>query len=348
MQHVKEFFRQRTVEWEAALKVAEAEEQRLMLSASVPSLLNGGLGEQLHPHGTNAHFRFVGELGTGTYGEVSIVMEPTSKTFYAQKSIRIRDRHDARAKEVIEQEVKNEVNIMQRLRHHHIASVLFYVRDVSAFSLIMLPVGDYDLRQFLEEKCIQAKFPGNELKHIDNWFGCLVSALAYAHEQHIKHEDIKPSNILIKEYRPYLADFGSAKDFSHLEASTSTDHMIAGTPVYWPPELNRSRGRPADVFALGCVFSEMLTVRQKRSLTEYRNERFVSDTDFGFAFRKNLSGVERWLKALPNIDDKDSVQSFLLEILLNMLQREPDARFTAKQIKKRLRAEEDVLFCSSC
>ena len=245
------------MEWEAALKLAEAEEQRLMLSASVPSLLNGVMGEQLHPHGTNAHFRFVAELGTGTYGEVSVVVEPTSKTFYAQKSIRIRDRHDARAKEVIEQQVKNEVTIMQRLRHHHIASVLFYVRDVSAFSLIMLPVADYDLRQFLEDKCIQAKYPSNELKQIDNWFGCLVSALAYAHEQQIKHEDIKPSNILIKEYRPYLADFGSAKDFSHLETSASTAQMIAGTPVYWPPEINRSRGRPVRrLRARLCVFGD--------------------------------------------------------------------------------------------
>ena len=89
-------------------------------------------------------------------------------------------------------------------------------------------------------------------------------------------------------------------------------------------------------------------MRQKRSLSEYGNERFVPDTDFGFAFRKNLPGVERWLKALPNMDDKETVQHFLLDIVLKMLEKEPDARLTAKQIRKRLRAEEDILFCSSC
>lgn len=343
---MRDIFLSHQREWEVALKEAEGEEQRRMLSASVPSFPNGSTGQPVHSHATNAHFKVVKTLGAGTYGEVSMVMEPTTGALYAQKLIRVRDRHDPRARDFVEKQVKNEVEVMQKLRHHHIASVLFYVREPNAFSMIMLPVGDDDLRSFLEIKCVKANYPKNEIKHLDPWFGCLISALAYAHEQLIKHEDIKPSNILIREHRPYLADFGSAKDFSQLEASTSTDSLVAGTPVYWPPE-NAHRGRPADVFALGCVFSEMLTVRQHRSLADYRSSRVVEDTDYGFAFRKNLSGVQKWLLQLPGIEKSD-VEEVLLQETLSMLEFNPDDRHTAKQIKRKFRVEEENLFCSSC
>lgn len=318
-----------------------------MLSATTQSSPRGIPAEPSYSHGTNAHFLPVRELGIGTYGEVSMVMEATSGKTYARKLVRIRNRHDDRARQLVEQQVKTEVDIMQRLRHHHIASVLFYVKDVSSFSLIMLPVGDYDLRQFLESVCAQAAFPRDEIRHLDSWFGSLISALAYAHGEQIKHEDIKPSNILIKDHRVYLADFGSAKDFSQLEASTSTDHLVAGTPVYWPPETN-ARGRRADVFSLGCVFSEMLTVRQRSSLADYRTARFVSETDYGYAFRKNLDGVDKWLTHLDGVRERNSIQAFLLEVIAKMLKQDPEERLTALQVRKAFRSEEEVLFCPSC
>jgi serine/threonine protein kinase len=135
---------------------------------------------------------------------------------------------------------------MQNLRHHHIASVLFHIRDIDSFSIIMLPVADYDLLTFLQRKTLDHSFSRIELSNLTSWFGCLIPALAFAHSKRIKHEDIKPNNILIKDQQPYLADFGCAKDFSTLDSSTS-------------------------IFSLGCVFSEMLTVRQGHSLEEYQS-----------------------------------------------------------------------------
>ncbi len=87
----------------------------------------------------------------------------------------------------------------------------------------------------------------------------------------VKHRDIKPSNILIKDRQPYLADFGLAKDFSGQDSSISQSTFVEGTPVYFAPE-NQPRerhGRPADIFALGCVFSEMLTIGNYKSLEDY-------------------------------------------------------------------------------
>ncbi len=134
----------------------------------------------MQPYATSAQFKFLDHLGTGTYGHVSKVKEVTTNSIYAQKIFRVQNNN--RAKAIIEEQVRNEVSIMHKLRHHHIASILFYVKEESNFSIIMLPVGDYDLRHFLELVCVDAKFPRSETRQLDSWFGCLASALAYAHQ----------------------------------------------------------------------------------------------------------------------------------------------------------------------
>lgn len=211
----------------------------------------------------------------------------------------------------------------------------------------MLPVADFDLRVFLDEKCVGAGFPRENMRMIDPWFGCLVSALAYAHAEKVKHEDIKPNNILIKGNKVFLTDFGTAMDFSQLERSTVSDYYEQGTPIYWAPEP-RAWGRPADVFALGCVFSEMLTVRQGRSLSDYRNFRYNQNRDFGYAYRSNLPMVRQWLKReLRGIDKFDPAGQMVLEQTLNMLTEDPGERSEALRLKKLLKSE-DVLFCATC
>ena len=93
-----------------------------------------------------------------------------------------------------------------------------------------------------------------------------ASALQYAHDHHIIHRDVKPSNFLIRG-RPenpaqpdlLLADFGIAK-FS--TAVSSTETMTRGTPIYMPPEQWQDRPVPAtDQYALAAMTYELLTGR---------------------------------------------------------------------------------------
>lgn len=93
-----------------------------------------------------------------------------------------------------------------------------------------------------------------------------ASALQYAHDHHIIHRDVKPSNFLIRG-RPenpaqpdlLLADFGIAK-FS--TAISSADTMTRGTPIYMPPEQWQDRPVPAtDQYALAAMTYELLTGR---------------------------------------------------------------------------------------
>lgn len=293
------------------------------------------------PGNINISFERLGMLGRGTFGEVHKVRQSSTGTVYAQKVIRVTD---PRSRQQLEKNFRNEVAIMQSLRHHHIASVQLPLIEESSYSFIMLPMADCDLAVFMRNFADE-DFPGTDLMHLTAWFGCLVSALAFAHSKSIKHEDIKPQNILIKDHQPYLTDFGCAKDFSNLDSSTSESFITTGTPVYWPPE-KPPRGRKADIFSLGCVFSEMLTVRQKRTIDAYRQARCVRQRSNSYAFRENLNGVAAWLTDI--VPRTDSVGLLLKQQTMQMLEARPDRRPEAKDIKRGLRLEGDMVFCSSC
>jgi len=328
------------MEWAGILAEAAREEGAAGDTDSQFSYFNGTLGP-LRPHTTRVRFEWQETLGQGTYGQVSKVRETTTGVSYARKAIKI---IDPASKSRIEKEVKNEVAIMQKLRHHHIASVQFHVFEGGIYNIFMLPVAECDLRQFLR-RCIDTDYPPKDIAHLTSWFGCLISALVYAHSRHIKHEDIKPANILIKDYQPYLADFGCAKDFSGWDSSTSKDHFSFGTPVYWAPE-SQPRGRGADVFSLGCVFSEILTVRHKRTLADYQDYRHVRHRDNAYAFKENIEKVYEWLDEI--VPEHDHVGILLKEQTFKMLEPNVTRRKEAKDIKRSFRAEDEAVFCEVC
>jgi serine/threonine-protein kinase len=94
----------------------------------------------------------------------------------------------------------------------------------------------------------------------------LASALARAHELDVIHRDIKPDNIYLIE-RDDDPDFVKVLDFgiAHMKGDlrlTATG-TVFGTPEYIAPE--QARGAPltpaVDLYALGCVFFEMVTGR---------------------------------------------------------------------------------------
>ena len=313
-------------------KKAHREQPSLKAQSILPDLLHN---DSTSNRVVQAQFVSQRILGEGSYGEVDEVRESSTGAAYARKHIHL---DSGKASNVIEEEVKNEVSVMQKLRHLHIATVLFYLKEEETYSIFMLPVADHDLETYLNI-CIEKEWARTLTKHIFPWFGCLLDALAYAHKLNIKHQDIKPSNILIKENRAYLSDFGLAKDFTGLNSSSSRGHRMRGNRLFRAPEVvpNKDRGRKADVFSLGCVYSEMFTITQGKSLKEYHEHRHGTGEG---EYRDCIGKVETWLMKF----EREGMIDLLVDEILCMTKKDTADRHTAEQAMRFLKSER-ALFC---
>ncbi|GAB7324352.1 hypothetical protein MBLNU13_g08305t2 [Cladosporium sp. NU13] len=335
------FFETRKEEWQRAFEAAQVEEQKRMKDSFGSA--NGSVQDREPAQPASARFVRLNDLGQGAFGQVYVARQHSTGDLFALKFVSAPNAaQDSGMRKKLKSMVINEVATSKKLQHHHVASVLLWTEETNGFNLVMPTVGDCNLLTFLE-RCIVAGFPDEQTKLLDNWFGCLATALKFAHANKVIHEDIKPSNILIKDNRVYLADFGCARDYEGRPSSKSPNEHIAGTPVYWPPESEGHRGKGADIFALGCVFSEMLTVRQGRSLADYQAMRKVPDRDNPYAYNKNLDAVQRWLRELS--DTRHGLTKLLLEVIVKMLEANVEERLDSRELKMRL---PEPLFCGSC
>jgi serine/threonine protein kinase len=158
-------------------------------------------------------------LGHGGAGVVTKVQTRTN-AFYARKVIR----WYGRKKLLLE--VQEEVRILRELRHAHIVQIKgSYIVGKASFGFLMEPVADCDLATFLGTFDIETPWSHATRESrvtLSTGFGCLSSALAFIHNREIKHQDIKPQNILVHRGRLLFTDFGIAKDFSSHGVSGST------------------------------------------------------------------------------------------------------------------------------
>ncbi|HET6582835.1 MAG TPA: serine/threonine-protein kinase, partial [Nannocystaceae bacterium] len=109
-------------------------------------------------------------------------------------------------------------------------------------------------------------------------------AVAYAHDHGVVHRDLKPANIMLGEYgEVYVLDWGIAKvrdgwnetgeprSVVPTDGSHTSDGSVLGTLGYMPPEqLEGTSDRldfRADIYALGAILFELLTLQQLHSAT---------------------------------------------------------------------------------
>ncbi|XP_052769678.1 serine/threonine-protein kinase Nek9-like isoform X2 [Mya arenaria] len=152
-------------------------------------------------------------------------------------------------------DANNEIDILFLLNHANIVTYYNHFMDGSTL-LIEL---EYANGGTLSDKIDQQEQPFEE--EVVKWYLFqLASALAHCHENGIIHRDVKCLNIFMtKSDLLKLGDFGISKV---LESKSQQAETVVGTPLYMSPELMKGDkyDYKTDVWSLGCVLSELLTL----------------------------------------------------------------------------------------
>jgi eukaryotic-like serine/threonine-protein kinase len=150
-----------------------------------------------------------------------------------------------------------EMNIGRSLmdkRFDHVVPILDYGQDANGdrYYLVM-PICEESLQGKIDRI---GPLPWQEAKQI-----ALEIAAGLAEVSELVHRDLKPGNVLFRDGRWQIADFGIAK---FVEDATSLQSLRSAlTPAYAAPEqwrLERST-HATDVYALGCMIYTMLQGR---------------------------------------------------------------------------------------
>ncbi|XP_042467496.1 proline-rich receptor-like protein kinase PERK15 [Zingiber officinale] len=174
-----------------------------------------------------------------------------------------------------EREFHAEVDIIGRVHHRHLVSLIGYCISGAQRMLVY---------EFVPNKTLEYHLHGKGLPVMD-WSRRLKIALgsarglAYLHEDchpKIIHRDIKSANILLDlKFEAMVADFGLAK--LSLDNHTHVSTRVMGTFGYLAPEY-ASSGKlteKSDVFSYGVMLLEIITGRRPADTHSFMEDSFV-------------------------------------------------------------------------
>ncbi|KAH7070246.1 kinase-like domain-containing protein [Paraphoma chrysanthemicola] len=232
-------------------------------------------------------------LGKGGSGEVYQVFHPWNWVGSARKLMTCPS-HNYRNHHNVMRQFKQELRAMRKVQHHHCVKLVLSCTSLETLTIFSSPVADRDLAQLLDSDLTR-----REVEMLRHSIGCITSALAYLHQLDIRHEDLKPSNILVHGFNVLLTDFGSCYEFSDTAISTTTGPAIGTTPRYRAPEVHKSedRNRLTDVWSLGYVLFEIISRLQGHRLSTMMSFwRKKGTKEAGFA--NNKDAVALWFGVL--------------------------------------------------
>ena len=205
--------------------------QNYVLNGRAAALEKIGEPHQHVEGSADDYFVYVEDLGAGGFGEVDSVIGEMSLMEFARKRIK---RHRLFSKDKARLQVfENELQTLKLLSHRHLVQLVGSYTDSSCVGLIMTPVADMNLATYLKI----TMNPESRKICLRRFFGCLATALSYLHSQHVQHKDIKPENILVKQQRVYLTDFGTSRSWDSETSKTTQGTVLAFTPRYCAPEV---------------------------------------------------------------------------------------------------------------
>ncbi|KAF0699677.1 Aste57867_9777 [Aphanomyces stellatus] len=201
-------------------------------------------------------FEMLNVLGRGSFGAVMMVRYKQDGRIFAIKILKksAMDSTDM-------QNAMEERQILQRLKHPYVSSLVFAFQTSERLYLGMKFYAAGDLFYHLNEKG-----GGLPLADARLYAAELVLAISYLHSLNILYRDLKPSNIMIDEEGHIgIVDFGLSKQ--HIQGTSHGVKTLSGTAEYVAPEAlvqtadgSRDYGKAYDWWSFGIVYEMIVGV----------------------------------------------------------------------------------------
>nr|XP_054755048.1 serine/threonine-protein kinase Nek1-like isoform X3 [Lytechinus pictus] len=192
------------------------------------------------------------QIGEGSFGKALLVKSKADGKEYVIKEINI-----SKMKRKEREESKKEVSVLRKMKHPNIVSYTESFEEKGNLYIVMDYCDGGDLYQAINRRR-GVLFPEDEVM---DWFVQICLALKHVHDRKILHRDIKSQNIfLTRKGIIKMGDFGIARVLNNTMELART---CIGTPYYLSPEIceNKPYNNKSDIWALGCVLYETLTLK---------------------------------------------------------------------------------------
>ena len=246
-------------------------------------------------------YQVLNVLGSGGMGRVYRVRNVVSDRIEAMKILL----PDLAGRQDLAARFLREIKLMAALNHPNIAALRTAFTTENQLVMIMEYVEGTTLADRLE----RGPIPVSETL---NYIGQVLSALSYAHRQHVIHRDIKPANIMLThEGVVKLMDFGIARAGN--ERSLTVTGTTMGSLGYMSPEQVTGEATDArsDLYSVGVSLYEMVTGQRP----------FRGDSDFSLM----TAHVRETPK--PPVELQPGMPAGLNEIILMAIAKDPAQRF---------------------
>ena len=197
------------------------------------------------------------EIGTGGFGSVYKVRKDPH--VFALKLSRLWDLQP-QEREEIRSRIKQEFEISHSVRSVNIVNTYFFDELEGNPLMIMDYCPDGSLRDQIKQT--------NSVEIVNEYATDILLGLRDLHAHNVIHRDVKPENILFKNSKALLTDFGiSANLTNRLTQTNIRGHVsqVFASISYAPPEQSnkvlafKSTGPTNDIFSFGVVMYELIT-----------------------------------------------------------------------------------------